>query len=336
MKKILCMFLVIATTFHPVKASEYYAKNYIVMEASSGQVLEGKAIHDTQSVASISKIMTAIIAIENDDLTREVTIGEEIKKAYGSGVYIHQCDQITIQDLLYGLMLRSGNDAALCLAYHVGGKNLDNFVQMMNDKAQEIGMKNTVFHNPSGLDEEDEGNISSVYDMALLMRYCMQNETFQKITATKTYKRLDGNGTWHNKNKLLEQYEYCTGGKTGFTKKAKRTLVTSAQKDGVSLIIVTFNCGDDFGMHQNLYETYFQIYEQILCLDRGVYDVGDKRFYVDKPVYQALSIDTKQDELTYHLDQQDEIGIYYQDVKIASYPLVQDKFPVRYFFEALL
>lgn len=300
------------------------------MESSSGQVLEGKKIHDTQSVASISKIMTAIVAIENDDLHREVLIGEEIKKAYGSGVYIHQGDKITIQDLLYGTMLRSGNDAALCLAYHVGGKDLSKFISMMNDKAKEIGMKDTVFHNPTGLDEEDEGNISSVYDMALLMRYCMQNETFREVTSTKVYQRQDGNGKWHNKNKLLNQYEFSIGGKTGFTKKAKRTLVTSASKDGVELIVVSFNCGDDFSFHQNLYESYFTMYENILCLDRGVHQIDEYQFCVDEDVYLKL---LETEDLEYHVSNH-QMEIYMKNQIIGCYPL--DNFPVKFFFEALL
>jgi len=321
----------------PGQATEYYAKNYIVMEAGSGQILEGKEIHETQSVASISKIMTAIVAIENDQLLREVEIGEEIKKAYGSGVYIHQGDKITIQDLLYGLLLRSGNDAALCLAYHAGGESLEHFVQLMNSKAQEIGMNDTIFHNPSGLDEEDEGNISSVYDMALLMRYCMQNETFREITSTTAYKRLDGNGTWHNKNKLLTNYEYCTGGKTGFTKKAKRTLVTSASKDGVELIVVTFNCGDDFSFHQNLYETYFEIYHQVLCLDQGLYQIDNYQFYVNEPIYQTLAKTNNEEELEYQISSdQKMINIYCHEQLLGSYEIIKDRYSFWYFFEAML
>lgn len=337
MKKIIIMLSMFLLMFVPVQAMEFYAKNYIVMEMSSGQVIAGNGIHETQSVASISKIMSAIVAIENDDLNREVEIGEEIKKAYGSGVYIHQGDHITIQDLLYGLMLRSGNDAALCLAYHCGGRSVEHFVSLMNAKAQEIGMTNTIFHNPSGLDEEDEGNISSVYDMALLMRYCMQNETFREITSTKVYKRLDGQGIWHNKNKLLTIYDNCTGGKTGFTKKAKRTLVTTAKKDGVELIVVTFNCGDDFNYHQNLYETYFQLYEEALCLERGIHQIEDRMVWVKDSVYQTMAKEYQSADLSYRLNEQNQqIDIYYENQKIASAPFEDNQFPWLYFFEVLL
>lgn len=229
------------------------------------------------------------------------------------------------------------NDAALCLAYHSGQKSLENFVQMMNDTAKKIGMNDTTFHNPSGLDEEDEGNISSVYDMALLMRYCMENETFRKITSTTTYQRLDGNGTWHNKNKLLTNYEYATGGKTGFTKKAKRTLVTSAKKENIELIIVTFNCGDDFNFHQNLYEIYFELYHQTLCLDKGIHQYEDYHFYVDKPVFQVLTENPNVKDFDYQVDtQENKMEVYYQNQYLGSYEIVQEDYLMRYFFEEML
>ena len=218
-------------------------KSYIVMEASNQVVIEGSNEDYIQSVASISKIMTAIVVIENSRLDKKITVDETINKAYGSCVYIHIKDRITIQDLLYGLMLRSGNDCALMLAKSIGG-SVERFVEMMNEKARDIGMKQTHFSNPSGLDEEDEGNLSTVKEMAILYRYCCQNPLFNQIVKTKEYKRLDGKGYWHNKNRLLKEYPYCVGGKTGYTKKAKRTLITRAIKKQVDLIIVTFNCGN--------------------------------------------------------------------------------------------
>lgn len=288
MKKI-CILMVLVgliLSHHvDIQALDFQGTSYIVMEASSRQVLEEKNMHVSRSVASISKIMTCIVALENMALDTKIEIGEEIKKAYGSGIYIHIGDTITLQDLLYGLMLRSGNDAALCIAYHVGGESIEHFVEMMNQKAQEIGMKDTVFHNPSGLDEEDEGNQSSAYDMALLMAYCSENPTFNQIVSTKSYKRLDGQGTWKNKNRLLSSYEYCVGGKTGFTKKAKRTLVTRAKKEDVSLIIVTLNCGNDFEFHQSKYEEYFALYEKVLVLARGVHTIADQVVEVPEDIY---------------------------------------------------
>ena len=159
-------------------------------------------------------------------------------------------EEISIEKLLYGLMLRSGNDAAITLAMSISN-SVEEFVLLMNKKAEELNLKNTFFSNPHGLDEEDNGNISSAYDMALLYSYCMKNKTFAKITSSQSY------GTYINKNKLIRTYPYCTGGKTGFTKKAKRTLISSASKDDINLIVVTLNCGNDFQSHKDIYEHYF-------------------------------------------------------------------------------
>ena len=181
MKKLLLILLL----FLPFKVWAYSssAKAVILMDMDSGRVLYGKNVHYVQSVASISKIMTAIVAIENSDIEKEVIVGDEVLKAYGSGIYIQIGEKLKIKDLLYGLMLRSGNDAALAISVAVAG-NTEKFVSLMNEKAKEIGMKNTEFNNPSGLDEE-KGNFSSAYDMALLMSYAMKNKEFKKITGQR-------------------------------------------------------------------------------------------------------------------------------------------------------
>lgn len=282
MKKLLISCLCFSFCFvSKVEAMEFSGKSYIVMEASSKQVLEEKNEHHVQSVASISKMMTCILAIENVDLDKIVTVDNTIEKAWGSGIYIHIKDKISVRDLLYGLMLRSGNDAALMIAKTVAG-SVEAFVEMMNKKANDLGLNHTTFSNPTGLDEEDNGNRSCVYDMASLMSYCHQNPIFNEIIATEEYKREDGNGTWHNKNKLLSQYEYCIGGKTGYTKQAKRTLVTIASKDQIDLIIVTFNCGNDFEFHKSKYEEYYQIYKESTILEKGIITYQGERFFIEE------------------------------------------------------
>lgn len=268
MKKIL---LIIIVMLFPFKVYGISASSYIVMDQDSGRVLEGSNINNKRLIASISKIMTAIVAIEYGNIEENVKVGDEILKSYGSGVYVNVGEELTLDDLLYGLMLRSGNDAALAIAANVGS-TVDNFVYIMNEVATKIGMNNTTFINPSGLEDNNgNGNMSTVYDMALLTRYAMNNEHYRRIVSTKdilvksslkTYK-------WINKNKLLLNYEYCTGGKTGFTKKAKRTLVTTASKDGMNLIVVTFNDGNDFDDHKKLYEKYFSNYEVMKVLKKG-------------------------------------------------------------------
>lgn len=268
MKKII-LFLFIF--LFPIRVGALSASSYIVMDQDSGRVLEGHNIESKRLIASITKIMTAIVAIEYGNIEDKVEIGNEIITSYGSGIYISIGEKLTLDDLLYGLMLRSGNDAALAIAYHVGG-SIDNFVFLMNEMASKIGMVSTVFVNPSGLEERDErGNYSTVLDMAKLTQYAMNNEHYRRIVSTdeivvksslKTYK-------WVNKNKLLHSYEYCNGGKTGFTKKAKRTLVTTAFKNGMNLIVVTFNDGNDFEDHKYLYEKYFNNYKIVKVLNKG-------------------------------------------------------------------
>ncbi|MGN1182872.1 MAG: D-alanyl-D-alanine carboxypeptidase family protein [Faecalibacillus sp.] len=184
--------------------------------------------------------------------------------------------------------------------------SVENFVKMMNEKAQELKMNNSVFSNPSGLDEEDDGNVSTVKDMALLYDYCSSNPIFNEIVQTQVYKRLDGKGTWHNKNRLLKEYKYCVGGKTGFTKKAKRTLVTRAVKDHKDLIIVTFNCGNDFSFHQDKYEECFAKANELVLFDKGVENIEGQLFFFE----QAFLVEVYHDEkVSYRVDQ-DVLSVY--------------------------
>jgi len=267
MKKILLLFMLII----PFNVKCLSASSYIVMDMDSGRIMEGSNTDKVSLIASITKILTAITAIEYGNLEDIVKIDDSILKSYGSGIYVQVGEELTLDDLLYGLMLRSGNDAALAIASHVGD-DVDNFVFMMNEVAKRIGMKDSYFVNPSGLEENDgSANKSTVYDMALLTRYAMNNEHYRRIVSTKeiivksSYKTYK----WVNKNKLLSTYKYCNGGKTGFTKKAHRTLVTTASNDNMNLIVVTFNDGNDFNDHKNLYEKYFNNYERVKIVDKN-------------------------------------------------------------------
>ena len=231
------------------------------------------------------KVMTAIVAIENGDLNKTVTIGDEINSAYGSGIYIKVGEKLTLRDLLYGLMLRSGNDAALAISHSVSGET-KSFVELMNKKAEELGMKNTTFNNPSGLDQ-DKGNYSTSYDMALLMSYAYKNKEFRRIISTKKYKLKTNMNTyiWHNKNKLLSSYKYTTGGKTGYTEIAKRTLVTTAEHNNLKLVVVTLNDGNDWEDHKKLFEYGFNNYTNYKVLDKNNFKVKDDKYYNDYKLY---------------------------------------------------
>lgn len=276
MKKFL-LFLIILIPIN-IKALDVNTNKYILMDMDTNRIIIGENINEVKSVASISKIMTAILAIESGKMDDKVTVGDEILAAYGSGIYIKQGEILTLKDLVYGLMLRSGNDASYVIAKYVGG-SVENFVKKMNEKAIEIGMKNTTFNNPNGLDEE-KGNYSTAYDMAILTSYAMKNNEYKKITKTKKYvlKTNMNVYSWTNKNKLLKLYKYATGGKTGYTKIAKRTLVTTASKNNINLVVVTLNDGDDWNDHIELFDYGFNTYKKYSILKKGKIEVPDTQY----------------------------------------------------------
>ncbi|MCI9280028.1 MAG: D-alanyl-D-alanine carboxypeptidase [Bacilli bacterium] len=296
MKKI---FVMVVFLLFPVVVKAYSARNIIAMDMDTNRVLYGESIHDQHLIASITKIMTAIVAIENGNLEELVEINDVVLKSFGSGIYVEVGEKISLKDLLYGLMLRSGNDAALAIADYVGG-NVEDFVRLMNLKAGEIGMKNTQFINPHGLENnKGEGNLSTAYDMALLSSYAMQNERYQEIVKTKNYVAKSDKKTysWTNKNKLLNTYEYTTGGKTGFTEKARRTLVSTASKDDKNVTIVTLNDGNDWADHETLYESVFNSYDNVLVLDKNNFKIDKENYYKDELyIREDVSVLLKEEE----------------------------------------
>ncbi|MFN7252125.1 MAG: D-alanyl-D-alanine carboxypeptidase family protein [Anaerobacillus sp.] len=257
----------------------------ILIEQESGRVLYEKDAHKQLRIASITKIMTAILAIESGEMDEIVTVSSNAFGTEGSSLYLRLGEKIKLEDLVYGLMLRSGNDAAVAIAEHVGG-SLDGFVYLMNEKAKEIGMNKTVFNNPHGLDDHEE-HYSTAYDMALLTRYAMKDEKYREISGTKSYRApQEGENwdrIWQNKNRLLTQlYKYCTGGKTGYTKRAKRTLVSTATKDDVNLIAVTINAPSDWQDHMYMYNWGFDTFEVYPVVKEGIVDNLQDEFYKDK------------------------------------------------------
>ena len=252
MKKIILVFILFFVGIVHINASTSSASSYVLMDQTTGRVLLSKDMNSSRLIASITKIMTSVLAIESGKIADIVIVDDSILKAYGSGIYIEKGEEITLKDLLYGLMLRSGNDAASMIATYIAGSE-EEFVVMMNNKAKELGMKNTIFYNASGL-PTPSGNYSSCYDMALLTKYAMRHDIYREIVSTKKHKVVTNKKTyiWNNKNKLLK-YNYITGGKTGYTEESGRTLVSTANIDDMQLIVVTIRDSDDWNTHLELY-----------------------------------------------------------------------------------
>ena len=233
------------------------AASAILMDADSGRVLYEKDSHTRRPIASITKLMTALVALESGhSLEETVTVAREWTGAEGSSLYLRPGEEITLETLLYGLMLRSGNDAALAIAGYCGG-TVEDFVSRMNGKARELGMEDTAFVNPNGLNAE--GHCSSAYDMALLARACLENETLAGIVSTKSITL--GTRSFTNHNKLLWRYEGCIGMKTGYTERSGRTLVSAARRNGMTLVCVTLNAPSDWADHTALFDWGFAQYQ---------------------------------------------------------------------------
>ncbi|MFC0559805.1 D-alanyl-D-alanine carboxypeptidase family protein [Halalkalibacter alkalisediminis] len=258
------------------------AQAAVLIEQESGRILYGKNEKTPLRIASITKIMTAILAIESEKMDEMVKVSTRAEGTEGSSIYLRAGEKIKLEDLVYGLMLRSGNDSAVAIAEHVGG-SLEGFVYLMNEKAKEIGMVNTMFQNPHGLDDHED-HYSSAYDMALLTQYAMDSELYREISSTKSY-RVDGEQirVWRNKNRLLtELYKYSTGGKTGYTKRAKRTLVSTAEKEGTDLIAVTLNAPSDWHDHMNLFNWAFDTFSMNVLVEEGTLSEIEDEFYKDR------------------------------------------------------
>lgn len=268
MKRLIAAFMIAVCLIPAVNAEasdppELSAVSAILMDGESGRVLFEKNAHQERAIASITKLMTALLVVENTEvLDDEVVIKPEWTGIEGSSLYLKADETVTVETLLYGLLLHSGNDAAVALAGYCAG-DVEAFVEQMNRKARELGMEHTHFTNPNGLSEE--GHYSTAYDMALLGCSCAENELLARIMATKSIRM--GTRVFTNHNKLLWRYKGCTGMKTGYTEKAGRTLVSSAERDGQTLIAVTLNAPSDWSDHERLFDYGFCTYQnQELCI----------------------------------------------------------------------
>ena len=284
------------------------------MDADSGRILYGKNENERKLIASTTKIMTSLIVLENSNIKTNLTVGEEVLKVNGSMIYSKPGEQYTIEDLLYGLMLRSGNDAAMTLSYNVFGYN--RFIQEMNSKAMQLGMTNTTYENPHGLNDDSE-NYSSAKDLSILMRYAIKNDKFLEITRTNKYKN------WYNKNELLNNYKYLISGKTGYTKKSGQVYVSAASKNNKTLIISSINENDKYNLHKNLYEEYFNKYKKHKVLNQYTFSFkeknNDKVHYYIKKDFDMLLKDDEINDLKIKVDVQNEsVNIYIKEELVHS------------------
>lgn len=259
MRKIICCLLALAL-FLPLlgisaAADEpsVSARSAVVIEAETGTVLFSENMSERRAMASTTKIMTAILTIEAGDLDREFTVDKFAIMVEGTSMGLREGDRVSRRDLLYGIMLPSGNDAANAAAVSVSG-SVAAFVEKMNAKAGALGLADTHFANPSGLDAD--GHYTTAYDLARLAAYAMKNETFREIACCKSKELEYGNPpykrTLYNSNKMLTRYEGAVGVKPGFTDNARRCLVSAAERDGTLLIAVTLNDGDDWNDHTKM------------------------------------------------------------------------------------
>ena len=256
-------------TLSPVSLEEYppYQKEdrsasaYIVMEATTGRVLYGKNIHERLAMASTTKIIGALMVLEQENLDEYFMVDSDAIQVDGSSMGLTEGDLVSLYSLACGMMLPSGNDAANAAGVRLYG-SIDGFVEAMNQKAEELGLSDTHYVTACGLDAPD--HYSTAFDLAKLTRIALQNEDFAYICSQSNMKVKFGDPPYErwlkNYNRLLELYPDCIGVKTGFTDDAGRCLVSAAERDGMTLICVTLNAQDDWSLHASLYDKCFESY----------------------------------------------------------------------------
>ncbi len=251
------------------------ARGAVLVEADSGEVIWGQNAHTRLPMASTTKIMTALVALEQMSPQTEVTIPAEAVGVEGSSVYLVEGEILTLEQLLYALLLESANDAAAAIAVAVAG-SVEEFAALMNRKAAELGLTDTHFVNPHGLDHDE--HYTTAYELATITRAALENPAFREICATRRKtiplhggSAEEGARLLLNHNKLLSAYDGCIGVKTGFTKRTGRCLVSAAERDGVTLIAVTLNAPDDWRDHTTLLDYGFALYESVELCPEGFY-----------------------------------------------------------------
>lgn len=286
MKRILLLvILLICIPFQSVYANHSYA----VVDGNNNRLLYGSNVNAQLPIASLTKVWTALVTLENSELDEVVKVSKRAATAEGSRIYLKEGEKRTVEQLLYGLMLRSGNDAATALAEHVGG-SVEGFVKLMNDKAMLYNLQQTIFTNPSGL--PDVNHLSSAYDMGVMLTVAMKNKDFQKIASTEIY--ADEQVHWSNKHRLIGENN-AIAGKTGFTKAAGRTLATYYEKDGVAFSVVTLNEPNDWRVHNDLANQTFSDYKMYTVVPKGNHKIEDMVVEVKSPIKLTLAKDEQKE-----------------------------------------
>lgn len=284
MKKRTIFLLIILLNIFIAHSYAISSKSAILIDVNSGRVLYEHNSYEKLPMASTTKIMTGLLACESGKLDKTVKVSPFASGTEGSSLWLKIGEKQTLENLTYGLMLKSGNDAAVSIAEYLGG-SVDAFALLMNKRAKEIGAVNTNFKNPHGLDTEE--HYTTAYDLALIAREAMKNKKFREIVSTKTYSIPMEGEKWDralkNHNKLLWRYDGCNGVKTGFTKKCGRCLVSSAEKGNEKLICVTLNAPDDWNDHTQLLNYGFDNFTSKNVIEKGkkatsfTYDKENKR-----------------------------------------------------------
>ncbi|MFW6269457.1 MAG: D-alanyl-D-alanine carboxypeptidase family protein [Bacillota bacterium] len=271
------VFLPSAVIEAAIVPPENTARNAVVIDFETGQVLYDKNMHIKTFPASLTKVLTTIIAIEEGNLDDIVTVSRKAAYQEGSSIYLKEGEKIQLEELLYALMLASGNDASVAVAEHISS-SVDDFAVLMNEKAKMMGAQNSNFTNPHGL--PDTNHYSTAYDMGMIMRYAMKNKKFREIAKTKNITISWSGNDWgrglRNHNKLLFSYDDITGGKTGYTKAAGRCLLASASRDGREVIVTVLNDPNDWLDVRNLLDYGIEGYKK-----KKVFDKGDILFQID-------------------------------------------------------
>ena len=253
MKRVFCLSLILLLLSFNLNAYAISAKSAVVINGDTGEILYSKDADIKMPMASTTKIMTALLLCEYGNFDREITVTEDMVRVEGTSMGLLPGDKVTLHDLLYGMLLCSGNDAANAIAVSVAG-SVPDFVGMMNSKAKELNLSNTSFETPSGLDGEN--HYTTAFELALITKKAFEYSEFTNAVASKTatlcYGNPPYNRTLSNHNKLLKMYDDVVGVKTGFTKKSGRCLVSASKKDGKFVIAVTLNDKDDWADHREL------------------------------------------------------------------------------------